>query len=404
MKICLIASLFPPYHRGGAEVVVRNVVSSLSEDHEVVVITIAPWKGIRSLFSREDQWKDPRTGREIRVIRFYPLNIFSFMNISGHGTLARLLWHGLDMMNVHSFFTIRSILEKEKPDAVLTHNLKGIGYTIPAAIHSAGIRRWIHTIHDLALLHPTGLRILGLTREGAVSRLLVRLYRIINRRLFGSPPIVVSPSRFLLDAYRTANFFKNSKCHVIPNPLAVPLASDVPRSKQDPTRFFYSGQLEPYKGILWLLQIWKTVREKFSNSELHIMGDGSGRTTVEAASRMDPSIHYHGSTNDPEQLALQLGRMHFSVVPTFAYESFSMAVAESLSAGVPVIASRIGAIPELVREGSTGFLFTPGDDQDFIRAVTSAMAVSWPLLHEACRRSSTQGSLEAYRAALTSLL
>ena len=57
------------------------------------------------------------------------------------------------------------------------------------------------------------------------------------------------------------------------------------------------------------------------------------------------------------------------VVPSVWYEVFGRVVAEAYAAGVPVIASRIGGLPELVRDGETGHLVDPGDPDDLARAL-----------------------------------
>jgi len=62
------------------------------------------------------------------------------------------------------------------------------------------------------------------------------------------------------------------------------------------------------------------------------------------------------------------------VVPSIWYETFGLVVAEAFASGLPVIASRIGALAELVREGETGLLFKPGDAADLVRVLAWAQA------------------------------
>jgi len=59
----------------------------------------------------------------------------------------------------------------------------------------------------------------------------------------------------------------------------------------------------------------------------------------------------------------------FVVLPSVWHETFGLAVAEAMSHGVPTVAARIGALPELVRDGRTGLLFNPGDADDLARAM-----------------------------------
>ena len=59
-----------------------------------------------------------------------------------------------------------------------------------------------------------------------------------------------------------------------------------------------------------------------------------------------------------------LRRARFLVFPSECYETFGMSIAEAFASGVPVIASRLGAMAELVDDRRTGLLFRPGDAAD----------------------------------------
>ena len=54
------------------------------------------------------------------------------------------------------------------------------------------------------------------------------------------------------------------------------------------------------------------------------------------------------------------------MVPSIWYENSPIVIQEALSAGIPVIASRIGGIPEKIKEGGNGFLFEPGDVEQLV--------------------------------------
>jgi glycosyltransferase involved in cell wall biosynthesis len=61
------------------------------------------------------------------------------------------------------------------------------------------------------------------------------------------------------------------------------------------------------------------------------------------------------------------------IVPSLCYETFGLVVGEAFACGVPVIASRLGAIAELVEEGDTGLLFRAGDAADLADKVHLAL-------------------------------
>jgi glycosyltransferase involved in cell wall biosynthesis len=56
------------------------------------------------------------------------------------------------------------------------------------------------------------------------------------------------------------------------------------------------------------------------------------------------------------------------LVPSLGYEAFGRTIVEAYAAGVPVVASRIGALPEVVEEGVTGLLAEPGDPDSWAEA------------------------------------
>ena len=85
----------------------------------------------------------------------------------------------------------------------------------------------------------------------------------------------------------------------------------------------------------------------------------------------------------------------FLVMPSFVYEGFPMVVAETFSAGLPIIASRIGALAELVEDGVTGLHFNPGDPADL------AEKVRWAHAHPAEMAAMGRNARRALRAFAT---
>ncbi len=145
MRICLINSLL---ERGGAEQVVRTLAQGLkTAQNEVFIITTAERAGEAEIDG-------------IKVYYIKPANLFWFGDINHKPAWLRLIWHVIDMFNFSGQKQVREILEKEKPDLVNTHNLKGVSYLIPRLIKKLGIKH-LHTIHDVQLANPSGLIIVG---------------------------------------------------------------------------------------------------------------------------------------------------------------------------------------------------------------------------------------------------
>ena len=78
-------------------------------------------------------------------------------------------------------------------------------------------------------------------------------------------------------------------------------------------------------------------------------------------------LTYGGFT--PTELPFLLADVDAVVVPSLVWETYSIVAREAMSLGIPVIASRIGALPEAIREGENGILFTPGDARELASIV-----------------------------------
>ena len=74
----------------------------------------------------------------------------------------------------------------------------------------------------------------------------------------------------------------------------------------------------------------------------------------------------------PDFIYARMRRSAYLVMPSLWYENFPRTLVEAFACGLPVIASRLGAMAELVREGETGMLFAAGDAADLARAMAWA--------------------------------
>lgn len=126
----------------------------------------------------------------------------------------------------------------------------------------------------------------------------------------------------------------------------------------------FTGRLTKEKGVLTLLEAWK----KVGNIPLVIIGDGPLENEVMQAVRQNKSITYlnHLAHHD---LMAKIQKSKFVIFPSEWYETFGRVIIESYACGKPVIASRLGAMAELVRDGDTGLLLNPGDPDDLAMKV-----------------------------------
>lgn len=348
MKIALINSLYKPYSRGGAEVVFSNIVKELKKDgHNVFVITISakPEKNQYQISEMDD----------VKVYRFYPRNIFSFVDINSQPWLKRLVWHVIDTFNFHSYRQVRKILKLENPQLVLTHNLKGLGYLTLKAVRSLKIKN-IHTLHDVQLVNPSGLIIKDHEKQGIASYLFAQ----ITKRLFNSPEIIISPSKWLLDFYTSYGFFQKSHRVVLPNPVILETEDYRKSLGTETVNYLFLGQLETHKGLIFMLEVFAEYA-KDNPCKLYIVGKGRLEQELKEKYGQANWLEFMGYV--PFNLLSQqvFKKIHYTIVPSLCYENSPSVIYDSFNYGTPVIASSIGGIPELVQEGVNGFLFEPGN-------------------------------------------
>ncbi|MFA6131261.1 MAG: glycosyltransferase [Patescibacteria group bacterium] len=356
MKIGIITNLYPPHARGGAEQVIARTVQSLLEyGHDVFLITTAPrskGSGIRRGTSSLE-----------RVYRFFPKNIYYILDDFRYPKFIRVFWHLIDMFSPHAALQCHEILEREQPDIVMTHNLKGIGLMIPLLLRLMHLPH-AHVVHDLQLIYPSGLLIFGRERIAWWLTPFYALYARVCRCLFGNPGLVFFPSTYLATVYQRWKFFQKSERIVLPNPAPnFPMVNRQPPEKNT-VRLLFVGQLEWHKGIKFLIE---ALRE-MPDIELVIAGEGTLSSWVLKQCEKEKRLTYLGFIC-ADHLQSCLGTVDAVVVPSLCYENSPTVIYESLSAGIPVIASDIGGVGELVKEGKNGFLFSPGSEQAFAHAI-----------------------------------
>lgn len=342
MRICLINNLYKPYARGGAEHIVEMTAEDLVKDgHEVTVVSTKPY------FSKKN------------AITGVTKNIYipgTYHHLGEVPIIFRLFWHIGDMLDVVNFFKIFFILRKGKFDLVLTHNLTGIGFLTPLAIKLLKIRH-VHTLHDIQLIHPSGLMLYG--EEGEINSWLARIYQFLAKLLFGSPQEVIAPSGWLLARHKERGFFKKSILTIKRNGSMIknkPCAAKAQAEK--PFRFLYAGQIEKHKGVRLLIEAFKKIKR---DGELFIVGSGSILDEIKGMAKNDLRIKILGNKSREEVRDLMRGA-DCLVVPSLCYENSPTVIYEAFENSLAVIASNLGGIPELL-DNDQDFLFKPEEDE-----------------------------------------
>lgn len=345
MKICLINNLYRPYAKGGAGRIVETIANDLKlKGYQVFVVSTAS--------------SDRQRGKEEKGV-YYLDSVF--YNLEKIPIFLRLFWHIWDSFNFINFIKIKKILKEERPDVAMTHNLKGVGFLTPALLRGLKIKH-VHTLHDIQLLHPSGLMIYK--KEGIINTPWAKIYQVFNKFLFGSPDLVVSPSSWLLDLHKKKGFFKLSKSAVLKNPVSFSSGTKEGKENNRKFSFLYVGQIEKHKGVLFLIKVFIELLKKISPDaiELLIAGYGSELGRAETLAKAHSQIRILGKKTREEVKGL-MGNADCLVVPSACYENSPTVIYEAIKTGLPIVASSIGGIPELI-EKAGGFLFEPENFDD----------------------------------------
>lgn len=129
----------------------------------------------------------------------------------------------------------------------------------------------------------------------------------------------------------------------------------------------FVGRLSREKGVAVLLEAARAL----PRTAVTIIGDGPDRAALEAMA--PPNVRFAGR-QPPEQVAAAMAAAACLVVPSLWYEGFPMVVAEAFAAGLPVVASDIGALAEIVGDGRHGLLFRAGDPADLSGKLSAALS------------------------------
>jgi glycosyltransferase involved in cell wall biosynthesis len=146
---------------------------------------------------------------------------------------------------------------------------------------------------------------------------------------------------------------------------------------RDVPRLVAVGRLSPEKGHLVLVDALAHLAAEGEAAEVAVIGDGPLRSTLEhEAERLGirELLRFTGWLG-PEDIAAEILAARALVLPSFS-EGLPMVVIEALAMGRPVVATRIGAVPELVEPGSTGWLVPPGSAEALSRAMRAALSAA----------------------------
>lgn len=160
-------------------------------------------------------------------------------------------------------------------------------------------------------------------------------------------------TRFASDRLQRAGL-PSARMALAPNAVADPGPRSLPAARSRDVLFV--GRLSPEKGVAVLLEAWR--RTEPEGLRLLIVGDGPARGALERSAPRNVDFLGRLCAGDVRQLLL---RARALVIPSIWYEGQPLVALEGLAAGLPLLMSNIGGLPEILNGGRAGWLSAPGD-------------------------------------------
>lgn len=190
--------------------------------------------------------------------------------------------------------------------------------------------------------------------------------------------VPVAPSSWLARCAEESAVFSDRKCHVVPYPIDTdayhPLDQDQARAilrlPTDKKLLLFTAMGatgNSRKGYQYVAPMLETLQKSFSTEELELVVVGSSRPPQ--GWKTDFRTHFVGSLSDSVSLNLYYSACDVSLAPSVE-ENLALTVMESLSCGTPVVAFRIGGMPDMIESGHNGYLAEPFEPEDLARGVS----------------------------------
>jgi glycosyltransferase involved in cell wall biosynthesis len=322
MKIAIIVSRFPPKWPGGTEIASYNLAKHLAKrGHELHVITSHD-EGFPNI--------DKENGFYIHRISWSKIRIF-----------------GIFSFLVKFFLEIRKI----KPDIVQVQDLNmGIAAWLPKKILKIPYVVW-----------GRGDDVYKLNRFG----------RIRTKRILQHADAVIALTENM--RIHLKNIF-NTEISVIPNGITLEEYNDVTISTDRKTgskNILFVGRLRPVKGIQYLITSMKKIHEEIPDARLVLVGENSEEkerlTALSIQLGIQNCVQFIGMVPH-EKVKAFMQQSDIFVLPSLS-EGFPNVILEAMACGLPVIASRVGGIPDIITDNTNGYLVEVKDTNDMANKI-----------------------------------
>jgi glycosyltransferase involved in cell wall biosynthesis len=313
------------------------------------------------------------------------------------GGIETLLRHTLPLLRDQGYEPV--IVTEVDGDRAATSVVDGVPvYRLPfvAAAHStnpvailevASRLRAIEAEHNVTLRHVHGLDFamffVWRRHQRAPLPLVISVHGTledpvpfdrITKRMLGVADVVTTVSNGVRESVAaTVPALNSDRVRVIPNAVEVPsrAAAWPPRG-----HLFAAGRLQGQKGFDVAIDALARLAARHPDLSLHLVGSGEEERALRSQAQrlgIAPRVRFLGTLTHDEMLQ-QIAAASVVLVPSRTIEGFSLVALEAAHLGRPVVATRVGGLPETVEDGLTGLLVPPDDAKQLATAIGDLLA------------------------------
>jgi len=306
MRIAIIVLYFPPKWIGGTEIATYDLAEHLARrGHEIHIITSLDKGQLKESYERG----------------FYIHRVFK-PKIKNIGILI---------------FWINALKILQEIDADIVH-AQSLGNAIPAVIYKK-IKKIPYTVWG----------------QGLDVNMPGWFIKKTAKTCLANADAIIALSDNMKN---TMQLMSDREVVVIPNGIDLTKYDEGQRKQRTHRKtIIYVGRLHAVKGVQYLLEAMSAVHRKVPQAELVIVGDGNERAALETLTDqlgIRECVKFVGMVPH-EQVTDWMYNADIFVLPSIS-EGFPLVVLEAMACGLPVVATRVGVLPEIIEDGTNGFV------------------------------------------------
>ncbi len=351
MKICMLAKRLAKHRPGGLEVWVQELSKNLLKlGHDVTAICWSPNKAMSS-----------------EIID--GIKVYYVPALTRHEYIDQYL-----SMPLLIYF-LRHYLSKNDFDIIHGHGIISFGYLFAKKLRLVSSKPFVYTLYGLGWKHWASLQ----SRSPHLVRF-QRFTHIMDKECAQKADHVIAISKnTALDAIKEYKVIPN-KINVIPGGVDKTnldnhfTSGEILENMENKQVILFVGSLSEQKGLTYLIKAAKIVLNKFPDTVFLVIGRGKKDPFENIVNQLGIATAFSFLGEKPHnEIRKYYESADIFVLPTL-YEGFGLVYTEAMAAGKPIVATKIGPIPEIIIDGKTGLLVKPKAIKDLAKAMIMLLA------------------------------